>query len=120
MKTKLHLNSINLELIESVLLAHLLCLLLRHSAVVNVQSLQTVSESNTVRNGFQQVLESLRVHSPVSVGCVSTTLNIKILNVGRVHLVSEVHLAVQRDRRTINVQGFNVFGRDHQTLEVFS
>ena len=120
MKTELHLNSSNLQLIESILLAHLLCLLFRHSAVSNIQSLQTVSESKTVRNGFKQVLESLRVNSPVSVGYVSRVMHIKILNVGRVQLVSEVELAVQRDRRYLNVQAFNVSGRDHQTLEVFN
>ena len=76
-KTKLHLDSSDAQLIESVLLANLLCLLLRYSAVVNVQSLQTVSESKTVRNGFEQVLESLRMNSPVSVVFVSTTLHIK-------------------------------------------
>ena len=97
MKTESHLNSSDFQLIESVLLAHLLCLLSRHSAVSNVQSLQTVSESKTVRNGFEQILESLRVRSPVSVVFVSRTIHINSLNVGRVQLVSEVELAVHRD-----------------------
>ena len=120
MKTELHLNSSNLQLIESILLAHLFCLLFRHPAVSNVQSLQTVSERETVRNGFQQVLESLRMRSPVSVVFVSRVRYFEMLNVGRVQLVSEVDLAVQRDPRIIKVQGFNVSGRDHQTLEVFN
>ena len=83
-KTESHLNSSDAQLIESVLLTYLLCLLLRHSAVCNAQSLQTVSESKTIRNGFQQVLESLMVSSPVSVGFVSRTIHINIINVGRV------------------------------------
>ena len=119
MKKELHLNSIYFWFIESVLLAHLFCLLFRHSAASNVQNLQTVSESKTARNSFEQILESVKIYSPVSVFCASAVLHFKMLNIGKVQLFSEVELAVQRDRRTSNVQVINVFGRDHQTLEVF-
>ena len=120
MKTELNLNSSDFQLNESVLFAHLLCLLFLHSSSSNVQSLQTVSESRTLRNGFEQVLESLRVNSPVSVVCVPTFSHIQILNVGRVKLLSKVELAVQRDSRIYDGQGFSVSSRDHQTLEVFN
>ena len=109
-ENRIALNSNDLQLIKSVLLAHLFCLLSRHSAVCNVQSLQTVSESKTVRNGFEQVLESLRVNSPVSFVFVSTALHIKIFNIGKVQLISEVEFAVQRNQRIINGQNCNVFG----------
>ena len=49
---RIALNSSDAQLIESVLLAHLLCLFFRYSAAINAQSLQTVFERMTVRNGF--------------------------------------------------------------------